>query len=160
MKPSAVKLFPSAYETTAVRIDMLTPAAATEGPAAVGRRVHQVIKGPGGLSVPAHVEVTGYEPMTRYAFRGIAGPVRPVGEFLFSGQGERTTVSFSLSVELTGIKKLLMSRAVQRAMDGEVRAIEQARQSSSVLEGRPPRLPPAPEYDDEWRPPSVPRQSH
>jgi len=103
----------------------------TEGPAAVGRRVHQVIKGPGGLSVPAHVEVTGYEPMTRYAFRGIAGPVRPVGEFLFSEDGERTTVSFSLSVELTGIKKLLMSRAVQRAMDREVQAIEQAK---AVLE--------------------------
>jgi hypothetical protein len=32
-----------------------------------------------------------------------------------------------LSVELTRIKKLLMSRAVQRATDGEVQAIEQAK---------------------------------
>lgn len=103
----------------------------TDGPAAVGRRVHQVVKGPGGLSIPADIEVTGYEPTTRYAFRGIAGPVRPVGEFLFSADGERTTVSFSLSVELTGIKRLLMSRAVQRAMDGEVQAIQRAK---AVLE--------------------------
>ncbi|MER7555653.1 SRPBCC family protein [Nocardioides sp. NPDC126508] len=98
-----------------------------EGPAAVGRRVHQVVKGPAGLSIPAHIEVTGYEPTTRYAFRGIAGPVRPVGEFVFSPDGERTMVSFSLSAELAGIKRLLMSRAVQRAMDGEVHAIEQAK---------------------------------
>ena len=77
----------------------------TEGPAAVGRRVHQVIKGPGGLSIPADIEVTGYEPAARYAFRGVAGPIRPVGEFLFSTEGEYTRVSFSLLVELTGIKK-------------------------------------------------------
>jgi uncharacterized membrane protein len=99
----------------------------TEGPAAVGRRVHQVIKGPAGLSIPADVEVTGYEPPARYAFRGVAGPVRPVGEFLFSAEGQTTRVSFSLSVELKGIKKVLMSRAVQRAMDGEVKAIDQAK---------------------------------
>jgi len=103
----------------------------TQGPAGVGRRVHQVIKGPAGLSVPADVEVTGFEPMARYAFRGVAGPVRPVGEFLFSPDGEGTHVSFSLSVELRGIKKMLMSRAVQRAMDGEVQAIDQAK---AVLE--------------------------
>lgn len=103
----------------------------TEGPPGVGRRVHQVIKGPGGLRVPAHVEVTGYEPPTRYAFRGVAGPVRPVGEFLFSAEQERTTMSFSLAVELSGIKKLLMSHPVQRAMDAEVEAIEQAK---AVLE--------------------------
>jgi uncharacterized protein YndB with AHSA1/START domain len=103
----------------------------TEGPPGVGRRVHQVIRGPGGLSVPAHVEVTGYDPTTRYAFRGVAGPVRPVGEFLFSAEQERTTVTFSLAVDLSGIKRMLMSRPVQRAMDAEVQAIEQAK---AVLE--------------------------
>lgn len=106
-------------------------AVTTEGPAAVGRLVHQVIRGPGGMSVPADIEVTGYEPVTRYAFRGIAGPVRPVGEFLFSAAEGRTTVTFSLSVELAGVKKLLMSRAVQRAMEGEVHAVERAK---AVLE--------------------------
>jgi uncharacterized membrane protein len=75
---------------------------APEGPAAVGTRVHQVMKGPGGLSVPADVEVTGYEPMSRYAFRGVSGPVRPEGEFLFSGDGAQTTVSFSLTVARPG----------------------------------------------------------
>jgi hypothetical protein len=41
-------------------------------------------------------------------------------------------VSFSLAVELSGIKKLLMSRSVQHAMDAEVQALEQAK---AVLEG-------------------------
>ena len=75
--------------------------------------------------------MTGYEPAARYAFRGVSGPIRPVGEFLFSPDGENTRVSFSLSVELTGIKKALMTRPVQRVMDGEVKAIEQAK---TVLE--------------------------
>jgi hypothetical protein len=62
----------------------------TEGPAAVGRRVHQAVKGPGGLRIPADIEVAGFEPAARYAFRGVAGPIRPVGEFLFSAKEEHT----------------------------------------------------------------------
>src|SRR5689334_7564887 len=62
-----------------------------EGPVAVGSRVHQVVKGPGGVGVPADVEVTGYDPPVRYAFQGVAGPVRPVGEFRFEGAGDSTT---------------------------------------------------------------------
>ena len=104
---------------------------AAQGPAAVGTRVHHVIKGPGGIGIPAHIEVTGYEPTSRYAFRGIAGPMRPVGEFRFTAQNDQTTVTFTLSAELTGIKKVLMSRAVQRALDGEVRALDRAK---AVLE--------------------------
>jgi hypothetical protein len=50
-----------------------------------------------------------------------------VGEFLFTGDGQRTTVSFSPAAELTGIKNALMSGQVQRSMDGEVNALEQAK---------------------------------
>ena len=102
-----------------------------KGPPAAGTRIHHVVKGPGGIGIPADIEITAYEPTSRYAFRGIQGPVRPVGEFLFTADGERTTVAFSLQAELTGVKKALMSGQVQKAMDGEVRAIEQAK---AVLE--------------------------
>jgi uncharacterized protein YndB with AHSA1/START domain len=98
-----------------------------EGPVGVGTRIHHVVKGPGGIGIPADIEVTAYEPTTRYAFRGVAGPVRPVGEFLFTAHDQQTTVSFSLEVALTGIKKTLMSGQVQRSMDGEVTALEQAK---------------------------------
>jgi uncharacterized protein YndB with AHSA1/START domain len=104
---------------------------APEGPIAVGSRVHQLVKGPGGRGIPADVEVTGYEPPARYAFRVVAGPGRPVGEFRFAADGERTSVSLSLSADLTGIKKVMMSRAVQRSMDAEVQALDQAK---AVLE--------------------------
>ncbi len=106
---------------------------AAEGPLAVGSRVHQVIKGPGGRGIPADIEVTGYEPATRYAFRVVAGPVRPIGEFRLVAQDEHTTtVSLSLSADLTGMKKVLMSRTVQRSMDSEVQALDRAK---ALLEG-------------------------
>ena len=102
------------------------------GPIAVGSRVHQVVQGPGGLGIPADIEITAYEQSSRYAFRVIAGPVRPVGEFLFASENGSTTVSLSLSAELTGIKKLVLSRPVQRSMDGEVRALDRAK---TLIEG-------------------------
>lgn len=54
-----------------------------DGPPGVGAHIHQVVKGPGGRGIPADVEVTRYEPPTRYAFVAVAGPVRPAGEFRF-----------------------------------------------------------------------------
>jgi uncharacterized membrane protein len=96
-------------------------------PIDVGSRVHQVVKGPGGRGIPADIEVTAFERSSRYAFRVVAGPVRPVGEFAFSGEDGSTTVSLSLSAELTGLKRLLMSRPVQRSMDGEMGALDRAK---------------------------------
>lgn len=103
-----------------------------QGPIAVGSRVHQVVKGPGGRGIPADIEITHYEQGSRYAFRVVAGPVRPVGEFLFAADNGSTTVSLSLSAELTGFKKLVMSRPVQRSMDGEMKALDRAK---TVIEG-------------------------
>ena len=97
------------------------------GPVAVGTRIHQVVQGPGGRGIPADIEVTAYEPSTRYAFRVVAGPVRPVGEFRFAPDGDATTVSLSLSAELNGIKKLLLSRPVQGSMIGEMQALDRAK---------------------------------
>ncbi len=99
----------------------------TAGPVSVGTRIHQVVRGPGGRGIPADIEVTGYEPATRYAFRVVAGPVRPVGEFRFAPDGDATTVSLSLAADLSGMKKLLLSRPVQSSMNGEMRALDRAR---------------------------------
>lgn len=103
----------------------------TSGPVGVGSRVHQVVKGPGGRSIPADIEVTAYQPPKRYAFRVVAGPVRPTGEYRFTGGDETTTVSLSLDAQMSGLKKLLMSRAVQKSMDGEMHALDRAK---AVLE--------------------------
>ncbi len=103
-----------------------------EGPGRVGGKIHQVVEGPGGRGIAADIEVTAYEPSTRYAFKVVAGPARPVGEFRFSPSGDGTEVTFSLSAELGGLKGLFMSRPVQSSMDGEMAALDTAK---AKLEG-------------------------
>ena len=99
-----------------------------DGPPRVGARIHQVIAGPLGIPIPGDIEITGYEPESRYAFAVVAGPVRPVGEFRFAPSEEGgTEVTLSLRAELTGMKQTLMHRAVQKSMDGEVTALNTAK---------------------------------
>ena len=105
---------------------------AAEGPASIGAKIHQVVEGPGGRGIAADIEVTGYEPGRRYAFQVVAGPARPQGEFRFAQSGTGTEVSFSLSAELGGLKKVFMSGPVQASMDGEMRALDTAK---ALLEG-------------------------
>jgi uncharacterized membrane protein len=90
----------------------------------LGGVYRQGVKGPGGRRIAADYEVTAYEPNRRLAFKTIAGPVRPNGEFRFEGTSDGTKVTLSLEADLTGIKKLLLGGAVQRSMDAEVRATE------------------------------------
>lgn len=100
---------------------------AAQGPPAVGARIHQVVSGPGGRGIPADIEVTVYEPTSRYAFKVTAGPVRPAGEYRFAPFNGGTEVTFSLSAEMTGLKKLVMSGSVQKSMDMEMRALDTAK---------------------------------
>ena len=90
----------------------------------LGAIYRQGVRGPGGRRIAADYEVTAFEPDRRIAFRAIAGPVRPTGEYRFTTEGEGTTVSLALDATLTGWKRLLMSRAVQSTMDAEVRNLE------------------------------------
>ena len=90
----------------------------------LGATYKQGVKGPGGRRVDADYWITAYEPNTRLAFEGVAGPVRPKGEYLFEPVDGGTRVTFALEAELTGIKKLLMGGAVQKTMDAEVQATE------------------------------------
>ncbi len=102
------------------------------GPVGVGSKIHQVVEGPGGRGIAADIEVTGYEPPSRYAFHVIAGPARPVGEFRIAPSGTGSEVTFSLHAELGGFKSLLMGGAVQRSMDGEMAALDTAKR---LIEG-------------------------
>ena len=100
---------------------------AAEGPPGVGSRIHQVVEGPMGRGIAADIEVTAYEPPTRYAFQVVAGPARPRGEFRFIETATGTEVHFSLAAELGGIKKWFLSGPVQRSMDGEMSALDKAK---------------------------------
>ena len=90
----------------------------------LGAIYRQGVKGPGGRRIAADSEVTAFEPDRRIAFRAIAGPVRPTGEYRFAPAGEGTTVSLALDATLTGWKSLVMGRAVQSTMLAEVRNLD------------------------------------
>jgi len=97
----------------------------------VGATYKQGVKGPGGRRVDADYRVTAYEPNSRLAFEAIAGPVRPTGEYILEPVAGGTRLTFVLQAELGGIKRLLMSGAVQKTMDAEVEATEKLK---SLLE--------------------------
>ena len=103
-----------------------------EGAVGVGARYAQKVAGPGGRPVPADIEVTGYEPNSSVRFQVVAGPVRPRGEYTFAAADGGTSVTFSLACELGGLKKLLMSKPVQKSMDAEMANLDKAKQ---ILEG-------------------------
>jgi uncharacterized protein YndB with AHSA1/START domain len=103
------------------------------GPIGPGMTYRQRIAGPGGRAIPSDFEVTTYEPDSQLAFRVTAGPVRPSGKYVFRPADGGTEVTLSLSAELSGLKKLLMSRPVQKSMDSETAALDRAK---SVLESQ------------------------
>jgi carbon monoxide dehydrogenase subunit G len=103
--------------------------ASGEGLGAVYR---QGVKGPGGRRIDADYEITGWDPPHHLAFRAIAGPVRPTGEYRLAESDGGTAVTFALDAQLAGIKKLLMGRAVQSTMDAEVANLARLK---AVLEG-------------------------
>jgi len=97
----------------------ITDIALTSGSGA-GAVYKQGVKGPGGRRIDADYRVTTYEPDRRLAFVGIAGPVRPTGEYILKEMGDGTHLTFSLQAELGGFRKLLMGGAVQKTMEVEV----------------------------------------
>ena len=86
----------------------------------LGAVYRQGVKGPGGRRIAADYEITAWEPPTRLAFKAIAGPVRPTGEYRLAEAGGGTAVTFSLDAQLGGLQKLLMGGAVQSTMNAEV----------------------------------------
>ncbi|WP_432888614.1 SRPBCC family protein [Kribbella sp. CA-245084] len=98
------------------------------GPVGLGATYRQRVAGPGGRAIPSDYRVTAYEPDTHLAFEVTAGPVRPVGDYRFEMVEDGTEVTFTLSAELSGLKKLLMTKPVQQSMNSEVAALDRAKQ--------------------------------
>jgi uncharacterized membrane protein len=88
----------------------------TEGPTRVGTRAVDTRKVPGGPRDIAY-EVTEYDPPRRVAFRGINGPVRPVGTVTVEaiGDGSRSRVSLALNFRGRGLGILVAPFARRQA---------------------------------------------
>jgi carbon monoxide dehydrogenase subunit G len=102
------------------------------GAPAVGSVIHQVIAGPMGRGINADIEITDYSPNTRYAFKAIGGPFRPVGSYDFASVAGGTSVTFTLGGEISGFKKLMMEKPIQKNMAAEMAALDNAKK---LLEG-------------------------
>jgi uncharacterized membrane protein len=97
-----------------------------------GTIYRQGVQGPGNRRIAADYEITDYEAPRRLAFRTIAGPVRPTGEYNFEEANGGTKVTFYLDASLSGWKRLVLGPAVQQTMRVEVGALERLK---AVLEG-------------------------
>ena len=78
-----------------------------------------------GRRIAADYEVTAYEPDRHFAFKAIAGPVRPTGDFRFEQSGPGTKLTFALNAEVSGWKRIVMGRAVQQTMTAEATTVAQ-----------------------------------
>ena len=67
-------------------------------------------------------ELTDWNPPRSYAFRGIDGPVRPIGKGTLEpiGDGQRTRFTFSIDFEGHGLGKLLVPLVVKRQAKKEI----------------------------------------
>jgi uncharacterized protein YndB with AHSA1/START domain len=97
-----------------------------QGPLAVGVRYSQLVV-VGGRTVSADVELTAFDPDERIGFRALAGPAPLEGSLTFRGADGGTAVTFTLHSELAGIRRILLARQLQRAMEGEMSSLDNAK---------------------------------
>ena len=80
----------------------------TEGPTRVGTRATDRRKVPGGERDITY-EITEHEPPRRASFRGLNGPIRPVGTITVEPLGDgRSRVTLELDFEGHGFGKLIL----------------------------------------------------
>jgi uncharacterized protein YndB with AHSA1/START domain len=79
----------------------------------------QQLTGPGGRAIAGDYEITRAVPDTEIAFKVVAGPARPTGEYSLQPQGTGTWVRFVLDFQPTGLARL-MDGMIERTMRSEV----------------------------------------
>jgi len=82
----------------------------TDGPTGVGTRVTDIRRVPGGKQQSVTYEITEHDPPRRSSFRGVNGPVRPLGTVMVEPAGENRS-NVTLELELLGHGLLGMALA-------------------------------------------------
>jgi uncharacterized protein YndB with AHSA1/START domain len=98
----------------------------TSGPVAVGTRVREFRK-IGGREQDASYEITEHDPPRKTSFRGVVGPVRPLGTVVVApvGDGSKTRVSIEFDLVGHGLGKLIAPLARTQARKSIARSQEQ-----------------------------------
>jgi uncharacterized protein YndB with AHSA1/START domain len=106
--------------------------ATPEGPMGLNTIVRQVVQAPAVGKVAADTQITAWDPPNGYAFKVIAGPVRPQGTISFKETDGGTAVTFKLSVDIKGPQKFLFNKPTQSSMNATVAALDKVK---AILEG-------------------------
>jgi uncharacterized protein YndB with AHSA1/START domain len=95
---------------------IVTSEVQTDGPTRVGTRVKQTMR-MGKREQNMSYEITEHDPPRSFAFRGLDGPIRPIGHGKVEpvGDGERSRVTIELDFEGHGLGKLLKPMVVSQA---------------------------------------------
>jgi uncharacterized protein YndB with AHSA1/START domain len=113
----------------------------------VGAIYRQTVPGPLGRRIPADYEITVYDAPNRLAFKAIAGPVRPTGEYTLAKAGDGTRITFSLDARLSFLKRLLLGRSVQKSMNSEVESLDRLKKVLEKGASGGPATKPAPKAE-------------
>ncbi len=105
----------------------------TDGPVGVGTRVRE-IRRIGGRELDASYEITEHDPPRKTSFRGVVGPVRPVGTVTVEPAGDGSTTRVSIQFDLVGhgIGKLIAPLARMQARKS---IVENQERLKAKLEG-------------------------
>ena len=98
------------------RSQIVTAEVQTDGPTRVGTRVKQTMRF-GRREQSMSYEITEHDPPRSFAFRGLDGPVRPIGHGQVEpvGEGTSSRVTIELDFEGHGLGKLLRPLVVSQA---------------------------------------------
>ncbi|HUQ00529.1 MAG TPA: SRPBCC family protein [Aeromicrobium sp.] len=100
---------------------------APEGPMGLNTIIRQTVSAPVIGEVSADTQITAWDPPNGYAFKVIAGPVRPEGTISFAAVDGGTSVTFKLAVNIRGPQKLVFNKPTQSSMNATVAALDKVK---------------------------------
>lgn len=101
--------------------------ATPEGPMGEGTIIRQLVSAPVIGEVAADTQITSWDPPNGYAFKVIAGPVRPQGTVTFKETAGGTAVTFKLAADIKGPQKFVFSKPTQTSMNATVAALDKVK---------------------------------
>ena len=109
--------------------EIISTTVETDGPVRVGTRVKELRKF-GKRQIDSSYEITEHNPPNKTSFRGLVGPVRPVGTVTVEplDEGRRTRVTLDFDLVGYGIGKLfapLARRQAQRTIPGDQQRLKE-----------------------------------